>query len=165
MRPVHIFALGGVFLALGASALPRPDAPDGGLPFLRTAAPDITRLVQAVHHDPNARGRYARVFHIPAAQVPLFLQTNFVPGVLPRTALYTVSLVSHRGMVFPAWMTLPAGTPVFVSRREAPMLLRATGDPAIPVASPAPPPPGSEQVIVPTEVQIVPLPTTPTPSH
>jgi hypothetical protein len=162
-RSVALFAALLTSPGPSAVALPRPDVPDGGAPFLHAAAPDVSQLVRAVRRDPEARHRYALVFHVPAGQIPLFLQHNFVPAMLPRTDLYTVSLISHRGTIYPVWMTLPAGTPVFLARDGGPMLLRATGDPAVAVAPPAQPD-GGEQIIVPTEDQFVPLPTSSRPA-
>jgi hypothetical protein len=155
-----------IFAASSAFALPRPDTPDQGVPFLPVGVPDITRLIQTVKNDPSARRHYAQVFHVKPSQVPLYFQKNFVPETLTHTNLYTVSLVSHRGTIYPVWMTLRAGTPIFASRRTALMLLRTNGDPVTPLVltdEPTDTEPPGEQIIIPTETQIV-LPTTPTPS-
>jgi hypothetical protein len=120
------------FTMAGAAAAARPDAPDQAQTWLRSPAHTLHDLVQEVRHDPAARARYAHFFRVSEDQTVPYLKYRLTPAVTAVRAPYTVYFLSQDGTVYPVWLTLPAGTRVFVNAHHIPVLLCNTGDPLTP---------------------------------
>lgn len=101
--------------------------------FLNTRVDTVQQLISQIKASPAVRARYAKLFHVPQAEVVRYVQKNLVESYVPASKTYNVWCVSSTGRLYSVHQHFQAGTRVFALRNGTPVMKWACGNPLVSV--------------------------------
>ncbi len=134
-------ALAGLLAVSGATAQAAATTARQTVPkasFLNYRVDTVKQLIAQVKADPAVRARYAKLFHVPQAQVVSFIQKNLVESYVPASKTYPVWCASKTGRLYVVHQHFAAGTRVFALRNGTPVMKWACGNPLVSMLPMAP---------------------------